>query len=358
MVPKFGLKYKVNDSLMLRGTASQGFRAPSIPETGNGGASWFNNGYVDPKRCAAATALRDALNKGNAADQNDALTAYALGCSVSFPAAVTPNPGLKPEHTNSYTLGFVLQPIKQVSITLDYYNIKRRDEIAVQSVDETLANEDRIAGLVQRDPLTAQDIALAQRAQQLTGQSLGFTVGPIRDISAQYANLGKTRVSGLDLDVASKWQLGQWGRLNLGLELNDQFDDRGWDSFNNAYTENYVGHRGVPRTTAILKSSWEQGPWTTGARVNFTSATTLAWGSLDSNNTIDGCAARGVSADACAISSDTTVDFWGQYKGWKNTSVSMNIYNLFDRPTPVQLLPGGPLPLRGRSLMITAEFAF
>ena len=358
VVPKFGLKYKVNDSLMLRGTASQGFRAPSIPETGNGGASWFNNGYVDPKRCAAATALRDALNKGNAADQNDALTAYALGCSVSFPAAVTPNPGLKPEHTNSYTLGFVLQPIKQVSITLDYYNIKRRDEIAVQSVDETLANEDRIAGLVQRDPLTAQDIALAQRAQQLTGQSLGFTVGPIRDISAQYANLGKTRVSGLDLDVASKWQLGQWGRLNLGLELNDQFDDRGWDSFNNAYTENYVGHRGVPRTTAILKSSWEQGPWTTGARVNFTSATTLAWGSLDSNNTIDGCAARGVSADACAISSDTTVDFWGQYKGWKNTSVSLNIYNLFDRPTPVQLLPGGPLPLRGRSLMITAEFAF
>lgn len=358
VVPKVGLKYKVDDRLMLRGTASQGFRAPSIPETGNGGASWFNNDYVDPKRCAAATALRDALNKGNAGDQNDALTAYALGCSVSFPSAVKPNPGLKPEHTNSFTLGFVVQPVKQVSITLDYYNIKRRDEIAVKSVDETLANEDRIAGLVQRDPLTLQDIALAQRAQQLTGLSSGFPVGPIRNISTQYANLGKTRVSGMDLDVASKWQLGAWGRLNLGLELNQQFDYRGWDSFDNTYTENYVGHRGVPRTSAVLKSSWERGAWMAGARVNFTSATTLAWGSLDSNNTIDGCADRGVAADACGISSDTTVDFWGQYKGWKNTTVSMNIYNLLDRKSPVQLLPNSALPLRGRSLMVTAEVAF
>ncbi|UUZ48944.1 TonB-dependent receptor [Massilia sp. B-10] len=85
VVPKLGLKYKVSNAFMLRGTATEGFRAPSIPETGNGGASWFNNGYTDPKRCAAATELRNILNTGNAADKNNALTAYALGCSGQLP---------------------------------------------------------------------------------------------------------------------------------------------------------------------------------------------------------------------------------------------------------------------------------
>ncbi|MDE2428270.1 MAG: TonB-dependent receptor, partial [Burkholderiales bacterium] len=75
VVPKVGLSYKVSGNLMVRGTAAEGFRAPSLPETGNGGASWFNSGYLDPKRCAAATQISDALKTGNAVDQTNALTA-------------------------------------------------------------------------------------------------------------------------------------------------------------------------------------------------------------------------------------------------------------------------------------------
>ncbi|MES2128592.1 MAG: TonB-dependent receptor [Pseudomonadota bacterium] len=358
VVPKLGLKYKANDMLLLRGTASEGFRAPSLPETGNGGASWFNNGYVDPKRCATATAMRDALNKGDTVDKNSALTAYALGCSVSFPAAVTPNPGLKPEKSRSFTLGFVLQPIREVSLTLDYYNIRRRDEIASRNVDETLANEDRIAGLVQRDPLTSQDIELAQRASELAGKPLAFATGPIRTIAAQYQNLGKTRVSGVDLDVTSRWSLGSWGQLKAALELNRQLDYRSWDSFASTYTENYVGHRGVPRTNAVIKTTWDKGDWSTGLRVYHTSATTLSWGSLDSNNTVEGCAERGVAAGDCQIAADTTVDFWGQYRGFKNTTLAVNVYNMFDRRDPVQLRPGTYLPLRARTLMLQLNYQF
>lgn len=358
VVPKAGLKFRALDSLVLRGTVSQGFRAPSLPETGNGGASWFNNGYTDPKRCADATQLRDALNTGDAADKNMALTAYALGCSVSFPAAVTPNPDLKPEKTDSLTLGFVFQPWKELSVTVDYYRIKRRDEITVKSVDETLANEDRIAGLVERDPLTSQDLDIARRASELAGHELGFAVGPIRTIGARYENVGKTRVSGVDVDVSGNWQLGSWGKLHLGLELNQQLELKGWDAYANDYTENYVGHRGTPRTLAVFKSSWELGKLSTGLRANYTSATTLSWGELDSANTLDGCAERGVSAEQCRIASDTTVDLWLKYTLWKNTSVSANVFNLFDRNLPVQMRPGSSLPLRSRTLMLTLEHKF
>lgn len=358
VVPKAGLKYRVADSLMLRGTATQGFRAPSMPETGNGGASWFNNGYLDPKRCAAATELRDILNTGNAADRNLALTAYAVGCSVSFPAAVTPNPALRPEKSNSFTLGMVFQPMRALSVTVDYYDIKRRDEIAVKSVDETLANEDRIAGLVQRDPLTTQDQDIARRAQELSGRNVAYPIGPISTISAQYENIGKTKVNGLDIDVNGRVRMGNWGVLNGGLELNRQFELRSWDSYAGTYTDNYVGYRGTPKMIAVAKLSWERGPVHLGMRGNFTSDTALAWGPLDSANTIEGCAARNVPAAQCRIASDATFDLWTKYKFANGTSVSANLFNVFDRNLPVQMRPGSSLPLRYRTLMVTVEHKF
>ncbi len=358
VVPKAGFKYKVVELLMLRRTAASGFRAPSLPETGNGGASWFNNGVVDPKRCAAATEMRDILNSGNALDKNSALTAYALGCSASFPAAVTPNPGLKPEKTNSFTLGFVLQPIRQLAVTVDYYNIKRRDEIVVKSPDDILANEDRIAGLVARDPFTSQDIELAQRVKELSGRSVGFAVGPVKTISAQYQNVGRTAVSGIDVDVSSRWSLGDMGRLNAGLELNRQLDYRSWDTFDNAYTENYVGFRGTPRTLSVTKLSWDYGKVNAGLRLRWNSGTALAWGSLDSNNTVQGCAARKVAASDCRIGADTSIDLWGRVALGSATHLSVNVFNATNRRTPVQMRPGSSLPLAGRSAMVTVEHKF
>jgi len=358
VVPKLGLSYKATDFLMLRGTAAEGFRAPSLPETGNGGASWFNNGYLDPKRCAMATLMSDALKKGNAIDQANASTAYSLGCSVSFPARVLPNKDLKPEKSNSFTLGLVLQATRDTSITIDYYSIKRRDEISVLGVDETLANEDKKAGLVERGAMTTQDIDLAQRASELAGKPLGFTIGPIATIGAQYANLTKTKVAGVDVDVNSKWNLGEAGKLNTGLEMNYQTDYRSWSSFTNDYSENYAGRRGVPKIRAIAKLGWARGDWNAGTRIYYTSGTTLSWGDLDSANTEQGCIDRGVAAEQCKIAADTTVDFSLNYKGWKNTLLTMNLFNVFNRDTVMQMRPGSSLPLRGRVLKLSVEHKF
>lgn len=358
VVPKAGLKYKVGDMLMLRGTASQGFRAPSLPETGSGGASWFNNGVTDLKRCATATTLRDILNTGNAADKNMALTAYALGCSANFPAAVTPNPDLKPEKSTSFTAGFVLQPLRELSLTVDYYHIKRREEIAVKGVDETLANEDRIAGLVQRDPLTAQDIDIGERASELAGRAVGFAIGPIRTIGARYENYGRTAVSGVDVDVNGRWKLGAWGSLRTGLELNRQLKLLGWDAYTGSYSENYVGFRGTPRTIAVAKLAWESGGFDAGLRANYSSATRLGWGTLDSTNTAEGCADRGIGEGACRIASDTTLDLWFKARIGAGTTVSANVFNLANRNLPAEMRAGSGLPLRTRAAQLTVEHRF
>jgi iron complex outermembrane receptor protein len=160
------------------------------------------------------------------------------------------------------------------------------------------------------------------------------------------------------VEVSSRWSLGDWGKFNAGLEMNRQISYRGWDAYANAYTENYVGFRGTPRMIAIAKASWELGKVNVGLRMNHSSSTKLGWGSLDSANTIEGCAARGVEADACRIASDTTFDLWGKIQLEQNTSLSANVFNLFDRKDAVQMRAGSYLPLRTRTVLLTLEHKF
>lgn len=358
ITPKLQLAWRPTRELMLRGTATQGFRAPSLPETGNGGASWFNNGYLDPKRCDTARQLRDVLKTGNELDKLDATAVYNSGCSVSFPSVITPNPALKPEHSNNVSLGLVLQATQNINASLDYYNIQRRDEIGTRDINDTLANEDRNAGLVPRDPVSTQDKDYAKRVKELSGKDIGFAVGPIRTIGLQYQNLNKTKVSGLDLDLRSRWPLGEWGLLNLGLELNHQLDLRYWDSFAMAYTENRVGYRGVPRERAVLKLNWAQGPWKLGSRVNYSSATKLAAADWDTDNSLEGCADRDVAAADCRIKAWVSTDLWLQYSGFKNFTISANLFNAFNQQSLVEYRPNSSLPLSSRVLKLSVEAQF
>lgn len=358
LTPKFALAWRPDDALLVRGTVSRGFRAPSLPETGNGGASWFNNGYVDPKRCDMARQMETILKTGNAADKDMANTARALGCTVSFPARVAPNPDLSPEHSENRSIGLVLQATKQISLALDYFHIVRKDEISTRDVDEILANEDRFPGLVERGAITPQERDIAQRVKELSGQTLGFAVGPISTIAAQYQNLYRSRVSGFDLDVRSRWSLGDWGWFDAGVEATYQIDLRRWDAANHRYTQNYVGWRGAPRLSAVGKLGWSVGPWRANARINHYSGTQLAWGELDSLNTVEGCADRGVEAGDCRIRATTSTDLSLSFSGIRNLTLSAHLFNAFNQQAPVQRRPGSSLPLWGRVGRLALEYQF
>jgi iron complex outermembrane receptor protein len=355
ITPKLQLAWRPTRELLLRGTASQGFRAPSLPETGNGGASWFNNGYLDPKRCDTARQMRDVLKTGDANDKLEATAAYNLGCSISFPSVITPNPALKPEHSNNASLGLVLQASRNISASLDYYNIQRRDEISTLDINDVLSNEDAHPGLVPRDAVSERDKELAKRVKELSGKDIGFAVGSIRTIGLQYQNLSKTKVSGLDLDLRSHWKLGEWGTLDVNLESNLKLGVRYWDSFANDYTENRVGYRGTPRQSSVLKLNWARADWKLGGRINYYSGTKLAAADWDSDNLPEGCADRGVAEGDCRIKAWASTDLWLQYSGFKNLTLSANLFNAFNQQSLVELRPNSALPLAGRVLKLAIE---
>lgn len=114
--PKIGAKFSPIRQLAIRGTYSQGFRAPSIPET-SGTVIGFTN-YTPGDGLSAADRATLLTRYGN----NSYITStYGIGQNS------TGNPDLKPERSRSFTGGVVFQPTSWLSATVDYYNIVKKD---------------------------------------------------------------------------------------------------------------------------------------------------------------------------------------------------------------------------------------
>lgn len=357
LIPKSNVSYTVTDSLKLRASLSRGYRAPSLPETGNGGASWFTSGD-DPKRCDMANQIWEALQKGNANDRANANVAYYSGCQTSFPSTVTPNVNLEPERSKIYGLGFVLATTKSSYITVDYWNVKRFNEISVYGSDYILANEDKSPDLVIRGALSPEDIDFAQRASELAGVPLGFKVGKVQGVKDQYKNTTKTYVSGLDITMGQRWNLAEYGKIDLKLDAQLNLDYRWYESENKRMSDSYIGYRGQPRLTNVLSLNWSKNAWNIGTRARWTSGTKLAWGEQDTVNSFKACAKRGLKSDQCRLGADLVVDLNASYSGFNNTRIGFNIFNIANRQTQIQYRIGAPLPLRGPVLKLWGEYRF
>ncbi len=105
---KFSSRYKINgDKAVIRASASTGFRAPTLHQIYTQSTqSSFVGGTI---------ALSGLFN-------NRSKQAFALGI-----------PLLRPEKSNNYTVGFGLNPTKNLSFTLDYYDIIIKDRIVYSS---------------------------------------------------------------------------------------------------------------------------------------------------------------------------------------------------------------------------------
>ena len=177
VTPKVGAKWRPADTLALRGTYAEGFRAPSAAENGVGGLAAFSSAS-DPTRCALG---------------------IAAGCSASQVAIITsPNPNLEPEKSKSISAGVVWDITPRTSFTADLWEIRRTGEINQESSAAAIA-----AGHVSRDASTANP---------------GFPGDPgiITAVLANYVNSASTKVNGVDFDVRHRIDLGSGkGRLTL-----------------------------------------------------------------------------------------------------------------------------------------------
>jgi len=120
--PKFGFKFSPIRQIALRGTYSEGFRAPTFAESGP--RSQYAGFVATTPPCSfilqhGGTGTTSSCSaNGNPYNNN-----YQLGRGVAG------NPLVQPETSRSFTAGLIVEPVKWFSLTVDYYNIKKSNLI-------------------------------------------------------------------------------------------------------------------------------------------------------------------------------------------------------------------------------------
>ena len=180
VVPKFSASWRPVDSLLLRASWGESFRAPNMGEMFSGEALSFER-TLDTVWCSA--------NPG--ADEN-----Y---CSPSnqYKTFYGGNPDLKAEEGESLTLGFVWNVTDDWSIETSYYDISYDSKIEVVDVDDLIREEEANGG---------------------SPYIIRGSDGKIETIHSQYRNLSALETSGIDF-VTSYNQETDFGDFRLKLEM-------------------------------------------------------------------------------------------------------------------------------------------
>jgi iron complex outermembrane receptor protein len=301
--PKLGLKWTALDTLALRATYAEGFRAPALPQISNSNTQSFGTAR-DPVRCGQT-----------GADPED-----CTGRNIS--SLVKANPNLKPETSRNMGFGLLFSPTKDVMASLDYYVIERHNEIDRFSRQYVVDNEAIFPGTVIRDP---------NPATWLPGKP---NTGPIQNTIRQFFNLGTTRTSGLDLELTSRWSLGAWGRLKASADANYLLSYKAGFLKNDPLTD-YAGGDGpmgaTPKLRAKLGLDWSRGDWSVGADVRHVGGWFYG---TPGQACADTTFAQRYAAD-CRVRAWTTLDLGFSYSGIRNLRLSVKLRNLEDKAAPV-----------------------
>ena len=342
LAPKIGLKYQVMPQLMLRGTYSEGFRAPSLAESGSGGVYAQLGGYRDEVRCNETNAIANLLLQSSRPGDVDAGNSLLnADCSRTVARMTQPNPDLKPEKAKIATLGVVVEPASWLSLSADYWFIYRRNEIAAPDYSK----EEDILSMT-RSPITDADrAAQAQLASMCADPASGvacpdpqpgYSVGNVSSVVGQYKNQGRTLVDGFDIDARSRFSLGEWGNLNIGIAAtiarrNEIYtnDELRW------YYGNTAGYYGNPRLRATFNADWTYRQVTTSFFINYVGTTKWAWDRVDAeDNNPETCTAGylPVPEPQCdGVPSWWTANLTVAWAPTEKFNVGFTVKNLFNR---------------------------
>lgn len=372
--PKLGLRFQPSKELLLRATAETGFRAPNLTESAPSTKFAFEVGQSDPLRCPQASSLADALTAQADAlpssDPNKTLllaradNVYQNECGAGVASIVRNNPDLKPETSKSFTAGLVFEPVTGLSGSIDYWHIERKNEINLKSLVELLAQESTLpAGVLLRNSLANDTTFTAAEQAQY-----GVTNGALLASSQQFANLYKTRTSGLDFTARASTPVPV-GRLRYELDGVYLIRYQEYSADLGRYGDNLVGRYGFSRWSVNNTFGLDHGDFHHSLRYVWNSGYSLQRDYNDTQWSTAACAAnQGLDASECRVGNFERWDYQITYTGIKNLEVGLHIRNLFARRPPTDYKDflrngGGIIPqdredVMGRVFKLALQYRF
>ena len=284
--PKIAIRFQPLRSLVFRGSAGKGFHAPDYPQLYTGQTEGLlNNATLDPACPQILVAQNACVDKWNTLSGG--------------------NPNLKPETSRQWSAGFVAAPVDWFTATVDYWSIKRKDLIVSLDPRDVLANYDVLGSNVIRD-----------------------ANGVIKDITGGFINAAGDETKGVDIGLnfngrygAARWTASMDGTYldsyKARLLANQPFTEYAGQFGNGSFTDVYV------RWKHYANFTWTQGAWSTTFAQRYTRGykDELPLGTVP----------PGFDP---YVKSYTLYNISTTYTGFKNTSLTFGIKNLFDTKPP------------------------
>jgi iron complex outermembrane receptor protein len=307
--PKVSFRYQPAEQLLVRGSYTTGFRAPSLYEL-DSPITYTNtaNSYSDPVLCPGGTAK---------AGENAAAV-----CDTQFMTQLGGNKALKPEKSKSWTLGFVVEPMRGTSVGLDFWWIRLQHAINALDQDTIFNNPTKYADLFHRNASGHLSVS-GQDCKQTNGAIDPTTCGYITDTNA---NLGGTNTYGVDLNLASRMKTAA-GTFNFDLSGTYINHYEFQTEENGAWTQNagvYAGGSPVFRWQHTASVAWTRNEWTLGTVNHYKS------GYFDQNDPTQ--VAKGFRNNQ--VAPYVTTDIYGTWSPTKAMSLTLGVRNVFDQDPP------------------------
>jgi iron complex outermembrane receptor protein len=288
--PKASLRWQPQSWVLFRGAVGTGFRAPSLTDLYAAQArSVTGNGTRDPIQCA----VFDANNPS---------------CSFQFTTITGGNPNLTPEKSRTFTVGTVLEPVRNLTLDVDSFWIFLRNQIVVNGLN--------YATILQNAQTATQFAYLINR--DATGQ--------IVSISQTNANLFKSYVSGLDMDLKYSVGVADLGTVTL-LGNGTYFYKYDAQNANGTWTGqldkglNQVSNGGiVSRFRYNATAIYEAKTWNVSVTQNFQKRYRDA--------------ASSITLVQRRVSAYDTIDAQAAYTGLRSFNFTVGVRNLFDKNPP------------------------
>jgi iron complex outermembrane receptor protein len=326
--PKIALAWDVAEGLRLRGSYSEGFRAPNLEQTHATQYARLASG-TDYIRCEAQLRTGAIASMSQCAQSTSGVSLLVAG-----------NPELEPEESTNLSYGLVFQPAflpesaGKFTFTVDRWRIEQEQMVGLLGAQTALIVDylARVQGgsnpLVVRAAPDPDDIALFE------GSGLP-AVGDVVSISDRFINLQPQTVEGIDFGLHWEKRRTQYGNFSLRLNASKltRFTRDPGDIVNALYearesgvidpltplpdSSQLIGQNGRPEWRATSAFTWSKGAWRAGLSARYRSA-------------FEQPSLLGESGDPWVVASRTSYNAYGQYRFPAGTAVRIGVNDLTD----------------------------
>ena len=325
----------------LRGSWGRAFRPPTAAEGGLSGMNILSGFEADPVLCPSAVPSGAAAGPGDFPSQ----------CAVPISGVVVGNTKLHNVHSTNWEGGLVLQPIRQASLSFNYYNILVSNSIVASYVASGLNAYTQLF----RSPSVSLPYCPPSFTQGCTAQQLvnaQTSVGPILAAVYPYVNASNINTSGYDVDFNFHYDAGRYGRFSGEVRWTHQLTYRltvggvSYELSGQNGPETGTTGTGNPKDRATLTVSWEKGPLDLTSSVYYTgpfSVLNSAAGLTTCSQALSGLGAKfltvgpGTPSSFCSVSHFIYTNFYARYQLSSHFAVHAAVQNAFNAQPPLDL---------------------